>query len=135
MEQKIFESKCVVRMHDTDATGVIYFNQVFRFACNLFEEALDAKGFDLKGAIENNDLVFPIVACSSEYFKPLRLSEKLTISLFLQNLGEKSFSLLSKFFIEKEGSLASQVLITHACVSKTTQKACVIPDYLKVLFK
>lgn len=134
MPQKIFEATRVVRMHDTDATGVIYFTHAFRYACDSFEEALESSGFALKREFEAGELAFPIVAASSQYFAPLRLCQRVKIELFLESMGQKSFSLLSKIFFDKESVLACQVAITHACVSKKTQKSCKIPDYFKTLF-
>ena len=135
MSKKIYEKQYTIKMHDTDATGFIYFNQVFRLACDAFEEALEHKGIIVHEIVAKHDLAFPIVASSSQYFAPLGLSQRVKIELYLKRIREKSFCLHSSFIKVDCETLASEVEITHACISSKTRVSCSVPDQLINFFK
>ena len=72
----MFQTKRIIRLSETDATGVIYFTNLFKFATETLEEFLETKGTNLLKMIQNSDYLLPIVSAKSTYLAPLFLATR-----------------------------------------------------------
>ncbi|OGN62645.1 MAG: hypothetical protein A3G30_03205 [Chlamydiae bacterium RIFCSPLOWO2_12_FULL_49_12] len=89
----MFIAHRVVRLRDTDATGVLYFTEQLRLALDVFEEFLTRSGLSLKAILEHHDFLLPIVHAEADFFHPFVVDDHLTIHLTSERLGNTSFSL------------------------------------------
>ena len=119
----------MVRMQETDATGVIYFTNQLKMALEAFEEFLAYKEFSLKSMIQDKKFLFPIVHAEADYFKPITIGEKVTIILKVPNIGNHSFTHCAEF--KKEGKEIGMTHIVHAIYSNEKGKTIPIPQAFK----
>ena len=127
----MFTTKRIVRLSETDTTGVIYFTNLFKFATETLEEFLETKGTNLLKIIQNSDYLLPIVSAKSTYLAPIFLSDEITLTLTLIKMGITSIEFHTD--ISKGNSVAGKVEITHVITSKTTLQKERIPEDLKTL--
>ncbi len=125
----MFVTKKIIRLSETDATGVIYFTNLFKFATEALEEFFETKGINLFKMIQSGDYLFPIVFAKSTYLAPIFLSDEITLTLSLIKMGTSSIEIQTD--ISKAISLVGRVEIVHVVTSKTTMKKMPIPEQLR----
>ena len=134
MQKKLFSKEYTIKMGDTDASGAIYFNEIFRISCDTFEEMLEQKKLCVKDFLKKGEIAFPIVQSSSWYYAPLELGDCVKIHLLLEKISEKSFCLKTQFFKKESLELASEVKITHVCMLCASRTAIPIPSHVSQVF-
>ena len=129
----MFQTKRIIRLSETDATGVIYFTNLFKFATETLEEFLETKGTNLLKMIQNSDYLLPIVSAKSTYLAPLFLGDEIVLQLTLFRIGTSSIELHTD--ISKANQSVGKVEIIHVVTSKKTMQKMPIPAELKALFE
>lgn len=87
-----FDYRFCVRLHDTDAAGVMFFAHLFRHAHDAYEACLGHLGLDLAGLIQAGPHL-PLVHAEADYRAPLRHGEQVWVRVTLERLGDQSFTL------------------------------------------
>jgi len=129
----MFKRTITIHLHDTDATGVLYFPQQFNFAIITLEECLAAKGAPLPKLLESCGCLLPIVRAEANYTCPLRLGDPIEISLSVAKIGTSSFTLHYHLLHLQKGVDAGEVLLVHVAVDKCTKNSMPIPPSLREL--
>jgi 1,4-dihydroxy-2-naphthoyl-CoA hydrolase len=81
-----------VRLHDTDAAGVLFFAHLFRHAHDAYEGFMAALGQPLDGLLRDGCRL-PLVHAEADYLQPIRHGEEIRVTVSLAALGETSFTL------------------------------------------
>ena len=123
-----------VHLHDTDATGVIYFSQQLNLAMQAFENFLRQGPFSLKDILASPYLL-PIVHAEADYLSPLTVDNELDIVLYLHKMGTSSFTISYDFFYRTSSILAGTAKITHVLPLKESKKSTPIPEELRGILK
>jgi YbgC/YbaW family acyl-CoA thioester hydrolase len=118
-------------LRDTDATGVLFFTEQMRLALEAFESFLASKGASLGELLESSTCLMPVVHVESDYFAPLKVSDKIEILLKVEHIGNSSFTLTYQIY--KEGKEVGKVGIVHVTVDKNTRTSVPIPQELRAL--
>jgi 1,4-dihydroxy-2-naphthoyl-CoA hydrolase len=126
----MFTYNTAIRLHDTDAAGVIYFANQFRIAHEAFETYIESMRFDLGKLLRTADYLMPIVHAESEYKTPLVVGDKITVQLSLERIGKTSFVLLYRL-IKEDGTEAGTVRISHVVIDRGSGQKRSIPDHLR----
>ncbi len=129
----MFTYSTTIRLHDTDAAGVIYFASQFRLAHEAYETFMREAGSPLASLLKKGTVALPIVHAEANYSAPLRLGDELTIKLRLQRLGKTSFTLVSRF--SANGKTTGYVTTTHVAISKSTGHKVQLPASLKKIIQ
>lgn len=125
----MFIHTTTIRLHDTDAAGVLYFANQFRLAHEAYEAFMELAGASLAAMLKKGTIALPIVHAESDYRIPLRVGDTLTISLRLHHLGKTSFTLVSKFTAKDQ--TAGYVTTTHVAINRRSGKKTPLPPALK----
>lgn len=121
----MYTYKTSVRMHQTDAAGVIFFAELFTLAHDCYETFLSQE-VTIKEIVNDKPFIIPIVHASADYKQPLGLSENITINMTCVNCGTSSFTLNCQI-LKENGSVAAEVKTVHAIVNKESRTAAQIP--------
>jgi acyl-CoA thioesterase FadM len=117
-----------IPLSSTDAAGVLFFANAFRFAHDLYEEiCLEDKG--LKKIFNHSDFIVPIVHAEADYLHPLKAFETFQCRLDVIHLGGASFK--SQVSILKKSKVCVVVRLIHVFVDKKTGKSMPIPPKIK----
>jgi len=125
----MYKYQTAIRLHLTDAAGVVYFANLFVLAHECYESFLDQER-SLASIIEQKEFIIPIVHAEADYRMPLKLSEKIVIEMALGKTANTSFELSFKF-INESSELAAEVKTTHVVLQQSTRKPAKIPQFLK----
>ena len=115
-----------VHLSETDATGIIYFTNHIKYACEAFEEYLIRLLANHDKTLEEGEVVLPVVDVKSSFASPVRWGDSLIISI--KELEVKRTSLRVRTEITNKGKLAAKVVITHVAIDKVTGKKRLINE-------
>ena len=118
-----------IRLHDTDAAGVLYFANQFRIAHEAYEAFMEQAGFGLGDVLKKGRIGLPIVRADGDYRVPLRVGDQLQLSLRLLRIGRTSFTLVCR--IAKDNRTAGHVTTTHVAVDRRTGRKTELPAALR----
>jgi 1,4-dihydroxy-2-naphthoyl-CoA hydrolase len=89
-----------IRLHDTDAAGVLFYGHLFRHAHDAYESFMEHIGFALPALIGLGPtplLPLPIIQAQARYLRPLRHGEAVRIELRVTEVRDRSFALDYRF--------------------------------------
>lgn len=126
-----FSHHRTVRLADTDAAGVVYFARTLSLCHEAYEESLAAAGISLHDFLGAAGVVVPIAKSEADYLRPLRVGDKLRISVAPTQLSENAFALRFEIFklapVEK---VAARVRTEHVCTAPAKRERAPLPPTL-----
>lgn len=115
-----------LRLHDTDAAGVLYFANQFRFAHEAFESFMASTGLGVPEIIHNADYQIVIVHAEADYTAPLFLGDRLSVQVLPDHIGESSFSILYRF-LKDDGHAVGIAKTVHVSIDRKSRKKRPLP--------
>ena len=118
-----------IRLHHTDAAGVVFFSNLFVIAHDAYESFLESH-LTLNTLLSGGAYIIPIVHAEADYLLPLPLSETLRVELSLEQTGTSSFNL---GYVIKNSKMETAVRLKtiHAVQLKDDGKTIPIPEPLR----
>ncbi len=120
-----------IHFPDTDAAGVVFFANYLSICHEAYEEALGAAGLDVATFFSANGIVVPIAKSAAEYLRPLRVGDKIRVTVRPEPLSANSFALNYELTrlnpIEK---LAARVRTEHVSTSLQLRERVPLPAAL-----
>ena len=118
-----------VRMHHTDAAGLIFYGSIFSITQDAFESFCSDIGFDFGKWFQSMKFITPVVHAESDYIKPILLGDRLKIKAMNEKIGKTSFTMFYHFYNQKN-ILVAKTRIVHVVVNHKTRKKQNIPKNL-----
>lgn len=126
-----FSYQRTVHFADTDAAGVVFFANYLGICHEAYEESLAAAGIELGSFFAANDVVVPISKSTADYLRPLRVGEKLRITVTPELISENSFALNYELIrLGSPDKLAARVRTEHVCTSSSLRARAPLPAAL-----
>lgn len=130
----MFIAKNVVRMHDTDMAGIIFFANQFRFVHDALEDFCESEGLGFDRLFHEENFVFVIVHAEADYKATLRVGDKLEVHLTVENVGNSSFTIEYKIY-KKNAVLAGTAKTVHVTLDAKSRKKIPIPAALRKILE
>ena len=125
----MFQTETDVKLHDTDAAGMLFFANYFRIAHTAYEAFMKWIGCSLAHIIRESDYLLPITHAEADYRGRLALGDTFTISLEVE-IGETSFT-VTYFLKDVHGKVAAELRTVHASVDKKTLERIPLPEEVR----
>ncbi|MBS3904383.1 MAG: acyl-CoA thioesterase [Simkania sp.] len=122
--------KKILRLSESDASGVLYFAQQFRMAQELFEEYLEETGISLRESLEKGEYLLPVVHAEADFFAPIKVGDELELGLQLARLGNSSFTLRCLFKSVGSDRIVGTTTIVHVAIARSSWSKMPIPKSL-----
>lgn len=106
--EKPFEWPVRVYYEDTDAQGVVYYANYFRFLERARTEWLRTLGVDMVAMMEEDRRIFVVAEVQTRFLAPARLSDELIVTARLKKLTRVSFDIEQNIY---RGTPDDQTLI------------------------
>ena len=126
--------KLTVRLHDTDAAGILFFANQFLYIHDAYEELLQLIGLPVASILHDESFILPIVHAESQYFRPLRVGDETTVIVQVGSIGKSSCVLVFDLFAADD-KLVGKAKTVHVAVNKQTQDKIVLPEKLQRALK
>ena len=120
-----------VYYEDTDAGGVVYHSNYFRFAERARTELLREAGIDHTTLLTSRGLMFAVRRCEAEYLKPARLDDMLEIYTHCPKVTGASFSL--EQLARRAGETLVEMKVRLVCLNARGRPARLPEDLKKIL--
>ena len=122
------EYHTVVKMYDTDAAGILYFANQFRFVHDAWESFLNSKGIFIHKLINSSEYMFVIAHAESDYIAPVYLGDELMVLLNVERIGKQSVTF--KYDLFRDNELVGKAKTVHVAIDSNTRKAIELPQDL-----
>lgn len=109
-----------VYYEDTDAQGLVYFANYFKYMERARTEWLRARGIDQVRLRAEENRLFVVVETLARFIVPARFNDELWVSVTLEDLAKASFQMTQEI---RRGTPDGELLC-----SGTTRAACITAD-------
>ena len=127
-----FDHPFQVRLHDTDAAGVLFFAHLLRHAHDAYEAWMEQAGQALPAWLAGGGPHLPLVHAEADYLAPLRHGDRVSVRLTLERLGETSFT-LAYTFTTADGRPAARARTVHAAAAAGAKRP--LPEGLRAALR
>lgn len=118
-----------VRLHDTDAAGVIYFASLLRIAHEVFERFMNDAGLEIGRLLETVPYMLPIVHAEADFSAPIKLGMHLQVQFSVKRIGTSSFTTRYEFK-DAGGAAMAAAEIVHASIDRRSGAKTALPGVL-----
>jgi 1,4-dihydroxy-2-naphthoyl-CoA hydrolase len=120
-----------VRFGETDAAGVMHFHHLLRWCLEAYEESLERFGIPPSQIFPGSSLamgepVLPIVHCSADFLRPLRVGDPLAIALRPELVDPGCFEVHYAF--TSAGESVARGRTRHRAITADGRKRCPLPE-------
>lgn len=130
-EARPFEWPVRVYYEDTDAQGVVYYANYFRFLERARTEWLRSLGVDMVRLMEEDRRIFVVAEVQARFVAPARLSDELVVTARLERLTRVSFDIEQNIYRNRvDGEMLIQARVKAAYLDADTMRPKRIPPAL-----
>ena len=126
----MFTYKTVIKLHETDAAGLLFFSHQFKLIHDAYESLLEKIGYSFALMIRKTDFFLPIVHAESDYKAPLFVGDRVTISVKVAQIGKTSFT-FSYELRDAKKKLVGTAKTVHVTIDKKTHTKTPLPAGLR----
>lgn len=113
-----------VYYEDTDAAGIVYYANYFRFIERGRTELLRALGHD-QNALMKEGIAFAVRSASVEFLKPAKLDDLLTVETTIASLGRAQVTFVQRILRDRELLLDAKIRVV--CIDPVRGKPVPMP--------
>ena len=129
MADEPFEFPVRVYYEDTDAQGVVYYANYFRFMERARTEWLDSLGIDHIHLMRERQRILVITDVEAKFLQPARLGDRLVVTAALARMGRASFDIEQRILRGgSRGELLLRGQVSVAYVDSVSMRPKRIPD-------
>ncbi|MFO0624421.1 MAG: thioesterase family protein [Polyangiales bacterium] len=122
----------LVRFHDVDAAGTMFYARFFDWASEVYINRLTTAGIDVPGMIARRELAVPLRHVEATYRAPLFFGDRVRVELVAVELGSTSFSLGLRVRAEDDPAKHHAYLQTvHVCIDPRSFRPVPVPDAMR----
>jgi len=125
----MFIYKTKIRLHDTDAAGVIFFANQFKIIHDAYEVLLETFGWSFRTMLKGTNYFLPIVHAESDYKAPVFVGDKIVIAIKVGHIGETSFSF--EYTLKRGKTLVGTAKTVHVTIDQKSRKKIPLPPALR----
>ena len=128
-DAKPFELPVRVYYEDTDAQGVVYYANYFRFMERARTEWLRSLGVDMVRLQDEERRIFVVAEVNVKFHAPARLSDELVVTAGLRDLTRVAFDIEQKIFRNStDGELLISGIVKAAYLDADTMRPKRVPS-------
>lgn len=116
-----------IKLHDTDAAGVLFFANQFRIVHDVYEQFLIRIGCSFRERFTVGDFHIPIVHAEADFLQPLQVGDTIEITLSVSEVGNTSFTLAYQL-IDLDGWVVGNVETVHVTTDPASKSKIDLPD-------
>jgi 1,4-dihydroxy-2-naphthoyl-CoA hydrolase len=126
-----FTYEVSVRFHEVDRAGIAFYGRVFEYAHVAFEELLLAIDSSWTSVFDDLGWGMPLVHADADFERPMRLSERLSVSVEVESMGARSLTFAFKVIGSQDGVTRATVRQVHAFVDMERFESMPVPDEMR----
>lgn len=124
----MFTYERVVRFHEVDPAGILFFPHFSSYAHEAMERFFDPLDGGYAGLVVGRRIGLPAVRVESEFKAPLAFGDHARVLTSVSRLGTRSLTLRYRFVRTRDGVEAAMMLHTVVSTDLSSMKSCDMPD-------
>ena len=126
---------CPIRIYweDTDAGGIVYYANYFRFMERARTEWLRSFGVEQESLRREHSIMFVVVNAAAEFVQPARYADMLQASCRVQKATPASLTFQQEIVREGDGQLLVSGTVRVACLDAANHRPRALPPWLSEL--
>jgi len=129
----MFTYKTKIRLHDTDAAGIIFFANQLKIVHDAYEELLEKNHLGFAMMLKKTDFFLPIVHVESDYIKSVFAGDKIVVAVKVGHIGKTSCSF--EYTIKRGTTLVGAAKTVHVAIDQKTRQKIPLPSILIAALK
>ncbi len=125
----IFKHLRPIYLADTDAAGVVYFNQLLQICHETYEAWLTDRGLSLQTLIQQGQWAIPLIHAEIDFLAPAYCGDRLEICLQIDQASDHRF--VCDYQVQRQQpkpmSLIARAQTQHLCIALPTRQKCSFP--------
>ena len=130
----MFEYHTTIKLHDTDAAGLLFFSNQFKFMHDAYEEMIAGWGFGFRTLLLERDYFLPIVHAEADYKASLFVGDQITVQVFVDHIGTTSFS-FRYVILKADRTQVGGGKTVHVTMNKESKTKIPLPDEVRSVLK
>ena len=122
-----FEFRITARFFEIDRAGIVFFGRVYEYAHAALEEALVLMFGHPEAMFSSLGFGMPLVHSEADYQHPMRMGDKLVVSMTVQRIGRSSVTFDYQITGEDQIPRCRGRLV-HAFVDMTSFEGIAVPE-------
>ncbi len=124
----MFTHQTTIRLHHTDAAGLLFFAEQFKLAHDAYESFMESIGYPFAPLLRTSQYLLPIVHAEADFGAALNTGDKITIQVTAERIGDTSFT-LGYMLLRNGTEPVGSVKTVHVLIDKRTgQTLTLLPD-------
>jgi len=122
-----------IRLHDSDAAGIIFSANLFRICHEAYESMMAELGYSIGYLLRYRPFGLPLVHLDGDFMQPSRVGDDVTIEARVIEINRSSFR-VEYALRTPDGTVCARAATVHVCVDVKTYKSMPFPeDFRKAL--
>ncbi|MFO0913101.1 MAG: thioesterase family protein [Pirellulales bacterium] len=131
-----FQTTRRVEFHQTDAAGIMHFAQFYLWMEQAEHELLRSVGLSVVHDAVGHSVSWPRVACSCQYFRPVRFEDVVDVAVSVERMTTKSVTYITAFQLRGHDIARGEMTAVCCEVRSGHLTAIPIPDtYRRLLWQ
>ena len=126
----MFIYRHTIKLHETDAAGLIFFSHQFTIIHDAYEALLEKIGYGFAHMLRQTQFFLPIVHAESDYKAPLFVGDRLTITVQVEKIGETSFTFVYTLRDTRK-RLVGTARTVHVTIDQKTRRKIPLPTGMR----
>ncbi len=128
-DPKVYQYPVRVYYEDTDAGGIVYYANYFRFAERARTEVLREYGIEHTALMNDERVAFAVKETQANYIKPARLDDALVVETHVDDVGGASVRMTQN--ICRDGAVMVSITVRLACMNVDTGAPARLPGKVR----
>lgn len=126
----MFTHQTTIRLHHTDAAGLLFFAEQFKLAHDAYESFMESIGYAFAPLLRSSTYLLPIVHAEADFGAALSTGDKITIQVVAERIGDTSFT-LGYTLLRNGAEMVGTVKTVHVLIDKRTGQAITLLPELR----
>jgi 1,4-dihydroxy-2-naphthoyl-CoA hydrolase len=127
----MYTKETLIRMHHTDAAGLIFFANLFVICHEAAEDWMIAENISIHSALKGGDYITPVVHAEGDYKHPMRLEDRIRIDISIEKIGESSFTLYYRLTKIEGNILCAEAKTVNVSIDAKSGKKIPLPSHVR----
>ena len=131
----MFTYEATIKLHETDAAGLLFFSNQFKLLHDAYEALLESCGFGFAVLLLERDYFLPIVHAESDYKAPLFVGDRIKIEIKVSHIGNSSFTFSYVLRDPKKKIVVGTGKTVHVTIDKKNRAKIPLPADMRSTLK
>ncbi|MCH8286537.1 acyl-CoA thioesterase [candidate division KSB1 bacterium] len=126
----MFTYQTRVKLHDTDAAGLLFYSSIFNIIHDAYEAFMDSHDLNIGKILKEKIYMLPIVRAEADYKLKQTVGDEMTIILTCEKVGKSSYTINYKI-LNSENEIACTAKTVNVVLDYNTKEITAIPQKLR----